>query len=66
MRDCVEGEGEARVDDLIIGLGHYVGLTCGELRSALMYTWTHVHAERPVDSVKDYAIFSFDSGIGGL
>jgi hypothetical protein len=66
MRDCVKGERESRVDYLVVGSGHYVGLACGELRSALRFPGTHIHAERPIDSVEDYSIFSFGGGIARL
>jgi hypothetical protein len=61
----VEWESEARVDDLIIGPGDNVCLTGSKLEiSQNPVVFAHVHAERPVHPVKDYAVFGLDCRIG--
>jgi hypothetical protein len=66
VRNCVEWERKAGIDDLIIGPRDNVCLACGELKSAVVYAPTYIHAKRPVDSIKDYAILGLDGRVGGL
>lgn len=64
MRNGVKGECVARIDDLVICSGNNVCLTCSELESVDMpRVLAHVHAERPVHSVKDNTVLGLDCRI---